>query len=481
MEAARPLALERKLYEDVAERVALLIEQKTLRPGERIPSVRAMSAQQRVSVSTVLQAYLLLENRGLIETRPQSGHYVRVRARELPAEPRMSRPPTSTTRVTVSDLVARVYGATRDPHIVPLGAAYPSADVLPTERLNRLMAQVARRAGRRAMAYDAPPGCPELRRQIARRALTAGCTIAPDEIVTTSGAMEALHLALRAVADAGDTIAIETPTYYGVLQLIETLGMRALEIPTHPRDGLHLDALETALKQFRVKAVLATPNFNNPLGSLMPDAHKARLVQLLGRREVPLIEDDIYGDLHFGPERPRAARAFDRDGLVLLCASFSKTIAPGYRVGWCAPGRFRERVERLKFMHSVATATLPQMAIAAFLDQGGYDRHLRALRRNLAAQVRRYAEAVSEHFPRGTRLTRPAGGFVLWVELPAGVSALEVHSRALSRGISVAPGPIFSAKQRFANFVRVNCGHPWSDEISRAVATLGRLAAEAAT
>jgi DNA-binding transcriptional MocR family regulator len=349
-------------------------------------------------------------------------------------------------------------------------------------KLNRILAQVARRAGGVGVSYDTPPGCPALRRQIARRSLEWGCALDPDAIVTTSGAMEAMHVALRAVARAGDTIAIESPAYYGVLQLIESLEMKALEIPAHPRDGLSLDALAAALRETRgIRACLATPNFNNPLGSLMPDAAKRRLVRLLAAHDVPLIEDDIYGDLYFGDARPRVVKSFDRDGLVLLCSSFSKTLAPGYRVGWvAAPPRYRERVERLKFMHSVATATLPQLAIAEFLQAGGYDRHLRALRRKLADQVRRTADALAEHFPRGTRISRPAGGFVLWVELPAGTSALELHRRALAHGISVAPGPIFSAKSRFANFIRVNCGYPFTDATTRAVATLGRECARLA-
>jgi DNA-binding transcriptional MocR family regulator len=290
--------------------------------------------------------------------------------------------------------------------------------------------------------------------------------------------MEALHLCLRAVAVAGDTIAVESPSYYGILQLIESLGMRVLEIPGNPGTGLDLDFLETSLRQHRVKACLAVPTFSNPLGALMPDDAKKSLVRMLAQREIPLIEDDIYGDLFFGEVRPRPAKAFDRDGLVMLCSSFSKTIAPGYRVGYTAPGRFRERVERLKFAQTVATSTLPQMAVADFLDTGGYERHLRRLRHALADQVGRVSDAIAVSCPPGTRVSRPRGGFVLWVELPPGKSALELHTRALERGISIAPGPIFSAKQRFSNCIRVSCGFPWSDVLERSIQTLGRLAAE---
>jgi DNA-binding transcriptional MocR family regulator len=378
--------------------------------------------------------------------------------------------------VGVGELVSKVRQAARNPDIIPLGAAIPSPDLLPTNQLHRVLASVARRWGALSVTYDFPPGNEALRRQIARRSLDWGCSVSMDEIVTTSGAMEALNLCLRAVAKPGDTIAIESPTYYGVLQAMESLGMKALEIPTHPRDGISLEALEFAIKRNRVKAILLVPNFNNPLGSCMPEQNKKQLVEMLARREIPLIEDDVYGDLYFGTTRPKVAKAFDKEGLVLLCSSFSKTLAPGYRVGWTAPGRFKVHVERLKFMTTLATATLPQMAIAEFLQNGGYDHYLRKIRKAFASQIQRVTLAINRYFPEGTRVTRPAGGFVLWVELPKSVNSLELHRKALEENISIAPGPIFSAKQRYQNFVRLSCGQPWSERLEHALITLGRLA-----
>lgn len=466
-----------KLYEQVAERLGGAIAAGTLRPGERLPSVRELSTRERVSISTVLQAYVHLESLGLVETRPQSGHYVRRRERRLPAEPQVSRPSTSATPVSISALVARVYHAANDPRVVQFGAAVPSPDLLPTQRLNRELAIMAREAGEAGVGYDMPPGCPELRRQIARRALEWGCSLGPDDFITTCGGSEAIQLCLLSVARTGDTIAVESPAYYGALRAIEALGMKALEIPCHPRHGLELEALESALDKRRVAAVLLVPSFSNPLGSCMPEENRQRLVTLLAKRDVPLIEDDIYGDLYFGSERPRPCKAFDTEGRVLLCGSFSKTLAPGYRVGWVAPGRYRERLELLKFAQTGATPTLPQLAIARFFQSAGYDRHLRTLRRRLAAQVERMTEAIAEHFPEGTCVTRPTGSLLLWVEMPPTVDALALHERALEAGISIAPGPIFSAQgQRYSHCIRLSCGFPWSPRIEAAVATLGSLA-----
>ncbi len=463
------------LYRQVADKIEALILSGALRAGERVPSVRKASGQHGVSVATVVQAYVVLENRGLIEARPKSGFFVRARLRDRVPEPLASRPALAATKVEVGSLQARIFDAARLPEAVPFGAAYPSEDNLPVVKLNRIMAAVVRSAGARGLSYDMPPGCMALRRQLAKQSLDWGTQLSPDAFITTCGGTEALALCLRAVTKPGDVVAIESPSYFGVLQQIEELGLKAIEIPMYPRDGMNLDVLERALKGRRVAACLAVPNFNNPLGSLMPDDHKRRLIDILARRDVPLIEDDINGELvHSGP-RPRVAQSFDREGRVMLCGSFSKTIAPGYRVGWVAPGRYYAKVKALKLTSTLATASLPQMAIAEFVAKGGYERHLRALRRNFAEQIQRMSEAVSAAFPEEIKVTRPKGGFVLWVELPKKVSALKLHALALVEKISIAPGPMFSASQGFDNFIRINCGHPWSTRLEWAIGTLGKL------
>lgn len=476
MKVIAPTAVgEETLYEQVSQRISRLIEQGTLRPGERIPSVRRMSQQQDVSIATVMQAYRLLESQGFIEARPQSGYFVRLRHWQPPAEPEISKPKPVAATVKTGTLMVRVMQATRDPSLVRLGAALPSPELLPTAKLNRAMAAAARRHPELSNSYDVPPGYTPLRVQIARRAMETGCELSPDDIITTCGAQEALHLCLRAVAKPGDTIAIESPTFFGILQVIESLGMKALEIPTHPRDGVSLDALAYALEQQPVKACLFVLNFHNPLGSCMPDENKKRLVEMLAAKEIPLIEDDVYGDLSFAQERPRTAKSYDRKGLVLLCDAFSKTLAPGYRVGWTAPGRFKEQIAYYKIVSTAATATLPQMAIADFLATGGYNHHLRMVRREYAHKVHQVTQAICRYFHTETKVTRPEGGHVLWVEMPAQVKAVELFERALAEKISIAPGPVFSARQRFGNFIRLNCANPWNAALDDALLRLGRM------
>lgn len=465
------------LYESVASDISTLIHSGTLGPGARVPSVRRMSRQRRVSISTVLQAYHVLENRGLIEARPQSGYYVRA-PRRAAAEPATSKPPRSPQFVGVHELVSRVLEGGREPNVVSFGAAIPSAELVPIAKLQRIVSAVARRQPLSMATYGLPPGREELRRQIALRARDWGVRLTADEIIVTNGCIEAVNLCLRAVAKPGDVIALESPTYFGLLQIIESLGMKALEIPTHPRNGISLEALALAIEREKVKACIVMPNVSNPLGSTMPDAAKKRLVRLLAGHDIPLIEDGVYSALHFSPTPAFAARAYDKKGMVMLCSSFTKTFAPGLRVGWVAPGRYYAQVQMLKFISSVGVSDLLQLTVAQFLEHGGYDRLMRALRRTYAHQLELVAHAVSRYFPRETKMTRPSGGYVLWVEMPTGIDSIELYQRALKERIGISPGPMFSASNRYRNCLRINCGIAWSDRAERALACIGELAYE---
>jgi len=472
-----PLNRAPHLYADLADSVARLIERSTLRPGHRVPSVRRMAAQKGVSVSTVLQAYTRLEDSGYLEARPQSGYYVRPRLLDLAPEPRQAKPMARPSFVGVGDLAGEILASASDPTYVQFGAACPDPSLFPTQRLARLLSGVCRDDPALIGRYCLDPAHPPLAREIARRYLHAGAALDHDELVVTVGCAEAIHLGLRAVAHPGDTIALESPAYYGFLSTIQSLGLKALEIPVDPRSGICLEAARDALSGHKVKAMLVMPSFHNPLGTRMSDQTKERLYALLTEFDIPAIEDDIYGDLHFEGRRPKPLKAWDTDGRVILCGSFSKTLAPGFRVGWCAPGRYLERVRRLKFTTTVGTPVVLQKAITAFLRGGGYDHHLRSIRKAYRTQLDVFSESILRHFPAGTRLSRPQGGFVLWVEMPGGIDAIRLRRAALARKINLAPGPLFSVKDRYRNCLRINCGVPWTETVAEAVRTVGRLAA----
>ena len=467
------------LYLQVADRLQELIDKGTMGSGERLPSVRQLSRDWTVSVTTVLEAYRLLENRGLIEVRPQSGHYVRPRLRAHLPEPPIERMRLKPTTVSLGDLSLMTLHDAQDPELTHFGAAVPNPVLLPSEKLNRTLSAVARRQPNRATSYEFPPGSKQFRVEVARRAVTAGCALTPDEIMATNGCTSSLWLSLRLLVKPGDAIAVESPTYYGMLRSLEGMGIQAIEIPTHPVDGISLEALAYAMEQHPIKAVMLTPNFSNPLGSLMPESRKEELVGMLADRDIPLIEDDVYGDISYDDERPKVCKAYDKKGLVLLCSSFSKTLAPGYRVGWIAGGRFQADLMKLNMMNSLATPTLTQLAVAEFLANGGYEHHLRRMRRVLVQQMGWLRNAVARYFPEGTCMTNPKGGFVLWLSLPEKVDSLEFYERALQKKISISPGVLFSAKQQFRHCVRLNAAYATEDKESK-IATLGAIARELA-
>jgi len=331
-----------KRYESLAQEIAESIAHGQLRPGERVPSVREASRSRGVSPSTVFEAYYLLEARGLIEARPRSGYFVS-HAAAWQQEPESSRPVASERAVEVSELVFQVLGHAKNRALVPMGSAFPSPLLFPLPKLALATGKALRRLDPWRTVEDLSPGSAVLRRQIGLRYLAMGCGVDTDELVITNGAMEALNLCLESVTQPGDLVAVESPTFYAALQALERRGLRAVEIATHPRTGIDVAALAAVMERHPVKACWLMPNFQNPLGSLMPDDAKQALVELLARREVPLIEDDVYGELYFGARKPRPAKAWDRAGRVMHCSSFSKTLAPGYRIGWVAAGATRAR------------------------------------------------------------------------------------------------------------------------------------------
>lgn len=463
-------------YEQLAADLAEAIADGRLRPGDRLPSVRHTCEARQVSPSTVFQAYGLLESRGLVEARPRSGYFVRAQrvARQGPVRPALAMAlPQS---VAVSDLIHDLLDTTRDSDVVPLGSAFPSPALFPFD--------VLARSGARAMRHMKPAqitgalmaGDFELREAIRHRHQQLGMPVPLDEVVITHGAMEALNLCLQAVTRPGDVVVVESPTFYAALQVIERLNLRVMPVATDPVHGVDLDALAQVLARERVAACWFMPNFQNPLGALMPVARKQALVALLARHRVPLIEDDVYGELFAGVSRPPPAKLFDQEGWVLHCSSFSKCLAPGYRVGWAMPGRFTRNVLQLKAMSSLATSLPAQRAIADYLHQGGYDRHLRGLREVLSAQLQRTRRQVVRWFPAGTRISQPEGGYFLWLELPPSVDALALHHAARAQGISTAPGVLFSAAPPLTHHLRLNTGHPGDVRVDAALRTLGELA-----
>jgi DNA-binding transcriptional MocR family regulator len=460
-------------YRDIAERLEQALRNGTYAPGQRLPSVRDLCRNWNASITTVVAAYRLLEQRGLIEARPQSGHFAK--RQDVPPAP-LPRPRFKPTTIALGPLALEVMRAGFDERLVPFAAALPDPALLPSRELDRTIIAVGRAASGSTTSYGVPPGSPALRQAIARRAAGFGCALDPAAIVTTAGALEALTLALRATCRAGQTVAIESPMYYGLLQSIEALGLHVIEIPSDLRRGISLELLRDALDEHPIAAVVAMPAGGNPTGSLADDHTKCELVELLTARDIPLIEDDVLGDLVHDGSRPRPAKAFDREGQVLWCSSLSKTAGPGLRLGWIAAGRWQAAVEHLQFTNAIGPSPLIQEIAARFLADGAWERGLRKARTIYGERTAAMADSITAAFPAGTRVIRPSCGFSVWVELPAGNDAQKLQQTALAAGIAIAPGTLFSARKRHRHCIRLAAAR-WDDSQAAAIRRLAKLVA----
>lgn len=469
------------LYQHLAQELRAAIRDGRLHAGSRLPSVREAASSRGISINTVLAAYRQLETQGLIDARPQAGYFVRATlaspAPEAPAA--LAPPPARPAAGAVLSSIASVLAAQARPGTIDLSLACPKGgDFYPGEKLGRIVADLTRRRPELLTDYSLPPGPLLLRREICRHATELGMHLRPEDILLTHGCMEALQLALRACTRPGGTVGLESPTYFNLIPLIDRLGLKTVEIPTHPEGGLSLDALELLLSERRLDAVVAMPTVHNPLGTSMDVAAKRRLADLANTYRVPLIEDALYAELQFSTPLQPAAKAFDRDGWVIVCASYTKTLAPGLRIGWMEGGRFGRELAESKFCTSVAEPALLGEAVGRFLENGGYAQHLRRLRRIYAAQTARLRGLIAEAFPAGTRATQPRGGFLVWVELPAGCDTGRLFEQALQRGIGITPGQLYSPSGRYTRHLRLSGCYPFSDRQVHALLTLGELAAQ---
>jgi DNA-binding transcriptional MocR family regulator len=463
------------LYHRIALRLAESIRQGAWARGQRLPSVRELARQQQVSVSTVVQAYRHLEDARLLETRPRSGYFVRARPADLP-EPQMTALPDDASAVDIAALSNEVMRLAEAPDVISFGAACPNHELFDQERVRRSIMRAAQRHRSALTRYPTGPGHETLRRAIARHALALGCQLDPATVLITNGCQAAISLCLRAATERGDVVALESPTSFGFLDLLQAMKLRALEIPTHPRHGMSLDALQLALDTQPVKAILAVPTLSNPLGACMPLAERRRLAQMLTRHDVPLIEDAIYNDLVEHEEMRRAVKSFDSSGHVMLCGSFTKTLAPGIRLGWVDAGRWTAAVHKLKAVHHGGQTALLELALADLLGRTGHEASLRRLRGAVAQRVDEARRIIGESFPKGTRVTNPPGGYMLWLELPAALDSTQLYAACLRERICIAPGIMFSASGRYRHCVRIGVGASWGANYRSALRRIGALA-----
>lgn len=465
-------------YEDVVNKVESLIESLQLKAGDKIPSVRNVSKQLGVSLTTVFQAYSILEARGVILSRPRSGYYISYSAKEgsTVVGDRWETYIPLPSQVEVNQMATVLMKNSRERGAVNFSILAPVNEFLPVLKLNKAVQASLKEIHSYNFQYPLVEGHGRLLKQISIRSMRWENTVGQDRILVTNGCMEAINLCLDAVTKRGDIVAVESPTYHGILQSLESRGLKALEIKTDPFTGIDVEALESALDANVVSTCVFMPLCSTPSGASMPEENIKQLVKILEDRNIPLIEDDSLGELLYGSIQHLPAKAFDSTGNVLYCSSFSKSLAPGFRIGWVSAGRFQKDIEKLKFGANISTNGVLQDAIGRYLETGQYEGHLRKMRIALQCQVARYTTAVHDFFPNGTRVTNPAGGFSLWIELPNSMDALQYQKAVLELGIGICPGHIFAVSGRYNSYIRINCCPIWTPKIESAIKKMGDLA-----
>lgn len=461
------------LYLKIAKILEEQILSETLRIGDKLPSIRSLQKIYNVSLNTAQQAYVVLENKSLIEARSKSGYYVSRTSKRKLSLPSVSNPILNESKSTPEDLNFKVFDALRDKSIRQFALGVPDESFLPIAKLNKGIIKVMREVDGSGTAFEPAQGSINLRRNIAKWSLVMEGKLNEDDIVTTLGTMNAIYLCLNAVTKPGDTIATESPVYFGILQLAKSMGLKVLELPTNPITGVDLDALKKNIH--KIDVCCFTCNFNNPIGSLMPDEHKQQLVELLTFHNVPLIDDDLFGVLHFAETRPKLCKNYDEAGIVMCCGGVSKTLAPGYRVGWIAPGKFKEKIIWNKLVQTVAMPSLFQEVIADFMEHGRYDLHLRSLRNTLHTNCLQFQRTIEEYFPENTKISQPQGGFFLWLELDKKIDTSHLFDLAIKQKISFTPGRLFTEHNQFNNCMRLNFALPWNEKVENDLRRLGNI------
>lgn len=463
------------LYQKIAAEIRSAINDGVYQPGDKLPGIRSYAKQRHISVSTAIAAYHSLEDQGVIESISKSGFYVRPQLNNVIELPKMSARLSQPKAVGSQQMTLQLVNNASNPGIIGLGAAVPDKSFLPVKLMGRYLTQVHKQHLNNVITYDKPAGLMPLQQQIAKRMVAQGCHLVPEDIVITNGCQEAVYLALRSCTQPGDVVAVESPTYYGLLQIMESLSLKALEIPTDPITGISLEALELALDQWPVKACVVVASFGNPLGACIPDEKKQQLAQLAKDKQLMLIEDDVYGELCHQQSRPTLLKSYDLDDNVIYCSSFSKTLSPGLRVGWVASHSKARQLEYLKYVLNFSSANPGQLAIAQILESGQYDRYLRQVRQQYANATQRLVNKLFQLFPAGTRITQPSGGFVVWLELPGKIDTVTLANNLLDHNISIAPGSMFTNGQKFGNCIRLSAACKWNENVELALVKIAEM------
>lgn len=449
------------------------IRKGIFKPGHKLPSVREIKEQYQISISTIQNGYEHLMIAGLVESVSKSGYYVsnQINTQKAPAKPKKN--------IVVRDAIFKNHLALTTSlrigrKISEFNVAAPGDLLIPQKILLRTMQQVIREQGAGLLRYYPSNGLAELKEHIVKRASAYQTIINSEELMITDGALQALYIALSAVCDTGDVVAVESPCVFSVLEVIRVLKLKVIEIPSDRASGFDVDLFKEACQKNAIKVVIVTPNFHNPTGIMLTDDQKLMLLAISLQHNVAIIENDIYGDLHFQGHRPTNIKRFDDSGLVLTYSSYAKTLAPGIRLGWLSAGKFTERAEQIKFALGSTVSPLYQETIKRLLSGSTYDRHVRTFRMQLAKNAYLATNLIATHFPENTCVTTPLGGYNIWVKLPDETDMSYFYDQCEKIGVRFTPGYTFSFSDTFEKYFRIVIADTFSPKRIEAIKLIGQ-------
>ncbi len=470
---------DRSVTAQIADAFSAAIDAGELAPGDQLPPTRELAELAGVNHLTAARAYRKLAEMGLVAGRVGRGTFVRQTAPEAGQALAEGSDGSAWQLYALPDEVEahsdRIVGemfhqAGRD-DLIPLMLGYPADSLFPTERFAAILADVARREGARVHQYDDVEGVPELRDELARLGRDQGFATSPDEIVTATGAAQALSLVARALLRPGDIAAVESPTFPGSLNSIRATGASMMPVPVDD-DGLDVDALAQLVRRRQIKLVCLQPRLHNPTGRDLSPERRGRLIELARREGFFIVEDGVYADLRFEGEPLRALRESAPDHVIYV-SSLSKTVSAGLRAGWiAATGPVLERIVAQKRSAMLNTPSITEFALARFLAEDGYRSQLDTAIEFYGERCEVLLDAVTDQLGGIARVQRPLGGGHLWLSFNGQFDERALYEEAVRQGVTFLPGAAMMAERPRGAHARISFGYLDAPELREGVRRL---------
>ncbi len=373
--------------------------------------------------------------------------------------------------------IREILKLTEMPEVISFAGGLPAPELFPVAEITQITAQVLATQGQAALQYSPTEGFPQLREIIAKeRMIRARVTVAAEDILITAGSQQGIEFCGRLFLDKDDYVICESPTYLGAINAFNSCQPRYLEIPMDD-EGMIISELEKTLAQHpEAKMIYTVPDFQNPTGRTMSVARRQQLAKLAARYQIPVVEDNPYGELRFEGDSYPAIKSFDNEGWVIYLGSFSKTFCPGYRIGWmCANPDILRKFVLMKQASDLQCSSIAQREIALYMQQYNLNEHISQIRQVYKQRRDLMLESIRKYFPATVKYTIPEGGLFTWVELKEGIDAARLLDEALQEKVAFVPGAPFFPNTHHRNFLRLNYSNMQEERIVEGIRRLGAV------